>query len=390
MMMRALIASGMMLSCLVPGLSDGADVSSPIHFERRFFEGHSLAGWVVENGAEVDFVEDGLRLKNGNGWLRSVEEFRDFELSLEWKALQAKDYDAGIYIRSARTGQPFPQPSYQINLKEGREGTIAPLWASVPSGLVKPAGEWNTFVIRVLGDAVSLTINGQPAYTVAGLQARQGHIGFQIEVPHGGQFLIRHVRLTEWGYRPLFNGRDLSGWSGAGGAGEACWRVEEGCLVCTGDKGPWLRSLEEFDDFHLRLEYLVAPGGNSGVYVRVPADGNHHRNHDQEPPAGFEVQILDDSAPQYATLKPYQYSASVYDICGAEPRVSHPPGEWNSLEILCRGQEVITRHNGITVVHARVKEFPLLALRQTKGFLGLQNHNTVVKFRHLRIGPPGE
>uniref|UniRef100_A0A7C4LNR5 DUF1080 domain-containing protein n=1 Tax=Schlesneria paludicola TaxID=360056 RepID=A0A7C4LNR5_9PLAN len=376
---------GLMGACSVGAAEPAANV-----FERPLFEGESLAGWIVENGAEVDFVDGCLRLKAGNGWLRSVEEFRDFSLHVEWQALQAQDYDAGIYIRTAKTGVPFPSPSYQINLLEGKEGNIGNLLGATSKGLIKPQGEWNTFDMRVLGDAVSLEINGRPAYTVAGLQARQGHIGFQIEVPKGGQFLIRNVRLVEWGYRPLFNGRDLSGWVGEGGPMEACWRVEDGCLVCTGAKGPWLRSLEEFDDFHLRLDYLVSAGGNSGIYVRVPRNGNHHRASEQEPPAGFEVQVLDDAAPQYAALKPYQYSASVYDICGAAPRVSRPPGEWNTLEILCRGQHVTTRHNGVTVVDARVEEFPLLSLRQTKGYLGLQNHSTVVKFRNLRIGPAFE
>ena len=84
-------------------------------------------------------------------------------------------------------------------------------------------------------------------------------------------------------------------------------------------------------------------------------------------------------------MKPYQYSASVYDICGADPRVSKPAGEWNTLEIVCTGQHVTTVHNGVTVVDAKLDDFPLLGLRQTRGYLGLQNHSTIVKFRNVRI-----
>ena len=147
----------------------------------------------------------------------------------------------------------------------------------------------------------------------------------------------------------MFNGHDLTGWSGEGGDAASCWSVEEGLLVCSGKTGPWLRSSAEFSDFDLRLEYRLSTGGNSGVYVRVPKDGNHHRENDSLPPAGFEVQILDDAAPHHLKLKDYQYSASIYDIAGANPRVSWPPGEWNSLEINCRGQRVTTWHNGYRV-----------------------------------------
>jgi len=185
--------------------------------------------------------------------------------------------------------------------------------------------------------------------------------------------------------RSLFNGRDLAGWSAVGaGAGED-WLVRDGCLVCQGKLHSWLRSNCEYGDFRLVLEYQVAQGANSGVYVHVPADGNHHRDRSSQPAAGFEIQILDDHAARYAGLKDYQYSASLYDIAGASPRVTKPAGEWNRLEIQCVGLHVTTVHNGVRVVDASPKRFPLLALRNKHGYLGLQSHNGVVRFRNLKI-----
>lgn len=354
---------------------------------RPFLQG-SLDHWVIENGAEVDFVDGALRLKAGMGWLRSPVQYRDFDLHLEWQALQASKYDAGIYIRAGQKGQPFPKEGYQINLLDGKEGNIGNLPGASSQGLVKPAGSWNVFDIAVRGDRVSLKINGQPAYDVAGLQRAQGYIGFQVEVPQGGQFLIRNVVLTEVQFQSLFNGKDLTGWAAIGKSEGEGWTVEDGQLVCTGIKnGPWLRSSQQHGDFTFRIDYLLSPEGNSGVYVRVPEDGNHHRADASQPPAGFEVQMLDDAAPKHAMLKDYQYSASVYDIAGAEPRITRPPGEWNTLEITCRGQKVTTVHNGQIVVNVSEETHPLLALRQTSGYLGLQNHSTVVKFRNVRLGP---
>ncbi|MFO1045375.1 MAG: DUF1080 domain-containing protein [Planctomycetaceae bacterium] len=353
---------------------------------RSLFDGVSLHGWSIENDCDVDVVDGCMRLKAGDGWLRSHHTYRDFELHLEWKALQGAAYDAGIYIRSSKDGKPFPKPAYQVNLLQGKEGNIGTLPGAESTGLVK-SGEWNAFDLKVVGDTVALQINGKPAYSVGGLQQRDGYIGFQVEVPKGGQFLLRNIQLKELGYKSLFNGKDLAGWEGEGGDIKSCWSVEEGLLVCSGQKGPWLRSVSEYGDFDLRLEYRLSTGGNSGVYVRVPKDGNHHRENDKFPAAGFEVQILDDAAPQHLKLKDYQYSASIYDIAGANPRVSRVPGEWNTLEINCHGGRVTTWHNGYQVTDVNSTESPLLALRSVSGFLGLQNHSTVVKFRDIRIGP---
>lgn len=167
-----------------------------------------------------------------------------------------------------------------------------------------------------------MVINGCPAYSVGGVKEPVGHVGIQVEVPKGGQFLLRNLCITELGFTSLFNGQNFTGWEGAGQSAETCWKIENGLLVCTGQKGPWLRSCREYDNFSMRFDYLLATGGNSGVYVRVPQDGNHHRENDTKPTAGFEVQVLDDAAKEHAKLKDYQYSASIYDIAGANPQ--HP------------------------------------------------------------------
>jgi hypothetical protein len=187
---------------------------------------------------------------------------------------------------------------------------------------------------------------------------------------------------------PLFNGRDLSGFTPVGKGAVDDWSVENGCLVCKGKGHTWLRTREQYGDFTLRLEYQVSPGANSGVYVRVGADGNHHRDNASAPPAGFEVQILDDAAPRYAGLKDYQFTASVYDIAGAVPHVAKPAGAWNTLEIRCADAHVSIVHNGVRVVDAGPQRYPLLKLRNRSGYLGLQSHNGVVRFRNLRITTP--
>lgn len=374
---------------LVFCLSEIATASDPARreFSHPLFDGKTLNGWTAENGCEAEVKDGMLLLKAGNGWLRSDLVYTDFKLHLEWKAIQESNYDAGVYLRTPAGGKPFPKNGYQANMLEGKEGNIGNVKGAESAGLAKPAGEWNAFDFTVVGDTVETHINGKRAYKTSGIENPSGYIGIQIEVPKGGQFLLRNIRVTELTHEPLFNGVDLTGWEGAGAPAETCWKVEDGAIVCTGKKkGPWLRSTRQFGDFNLRLEYEVSPGGNSGVYVRVPENGNHHRQKESEGPAGFEVQVLDDSADKYRRLKPYQFSGSVYAIAGATEHVCRPPGEWNTLEINCKGHTVAVTHNGVQIVDATPEEFPRLKLRQTKGFLGLQNHNTVVRFRNLRLG----
>ncbi len=351
------------------------------------FDGQSLEGWTLEHEAAVEIMDGQVLLKSGLGWLRYEHPLRDFELRFSWQAFQKTEYDAGVFFRAQPVaGKPFPK-GYQANLLDGKEGEIGGIAGTKSTGLVR-RGDWNEFRLRVIGDSARLLINGQEAYNVNGLKQEWGFVGFQIEVPNGGQFLLKDIELTEIGFQPLFDGQSFAGWeSGNNQPLESCWKTEQGQLVCTGEKGPWLRTLRPYGDFNFRVDYQVSTGGNSGVYVRVPRDGNHHRENDQLPPAGFEVQVLDDSAPQYATLKDFQYSASIYDLAGANPRNCKPTGRWNTLEINCRGGQVTTVHNGAVVTNISDATVPALALRLKQGYLGLQNHSTRVAFRNVRLGP---
>ncbi len=331
-----------------------------------------MTAWTAEGDCEAEVVNKTLRLKAGKGWLRSHHAYRDFHLHFEWKAPETKDFQLGISLRAQKPGTPFLKTTYQGNAAAGLNGPIK-------------RGEWNTYDITVRGKAVTLRTNqGEPS-TAEGLTDVAGYIGLEVGGPGGSEIQFRNIRVTEFGFQSLLDDQELTHWEGAGQPPETCWQLNDGVLTCVKPKGPWLRSKREYGDFNLRLQYRVQAGGNSGVYVRVPHDGNHHRDDDSKPPAGFEVQILDDSAEKYRNLKAYQFSASVYDICGASPRVCRPPGQWNTLEIDCKGNTVRTIHNGVEVVNVTRETHPKIELRQTHGYLGLQNHGVGVSFRYLRI-----
>src|SRR5476651_873145 len=73
----------------------------------------------------------------------------------------------------------------------------------------------------------------------------------------------------EAGFKSLFSGQDLSGWEGVTSEASASWKVADNMIVCTGQPGTWLRSKEQVDDFNLRLEYKLRPGGKDRKSTRL-------------------------------------------------------------------------------------------------------------------------
>lgn len=350
--------------------------------EKAFTFRPSRFDWVVEN-CEAEFLDDGVIVgKKGNGWVRSATLYHDFILELEWKPQRTGYYDAGVFFRAAAPPEGKPWPDlFQINLKTGAEGVLKYVDSQKLGEVKTREGDWNRLKLTVQGKTATAEINGTAIWKTTALEGQGGGwIALQVEEPSGGVIFYRNVQITELDHTPML-GEGLSGWEAPEGDPSVCWKREGEELVCTGAKGPWLRYAQPVKDFNLRLEYLLKEGGNSGVYVRVPADGTHHGAG-----SGIEVQILDDASPRYRNLKPYQYSGSLYAIVPADPRCTRSAGEWNSLEIDCRGDQYVVRQNGVEVIRTRGSVAPELLERRLEGYLGLQNHSEEVRFRHLRIG----
>ncbi len=187
------------------------------------------------------------------------------------------------------------------------------------------------------------------------------------------------------GFVPLFNGKDLIGWKILGSK-EPNWVAEEALLVCTGKGGGWLGTDKEYANFELRLEYRLSEGGNSGVFLRAPDTGQASR-------AGMEIQILDDEHPKYAKLNFYQYTGALYHVVAPTQRATKPAGQWNEMTIRLQDRLLVVTVNGKQVVRADLDaclKDPAIAkdhpgLTRQSGRVGLQNHNSRVDFRNLRI-----
>jgi len=214
----------------------------------------------------------------------------------------------------------------------------------------------------------------------------------------------------EIGFRPLFNGKDLTGWvynkraprppakpkagqkaaqqqpkppveqkSGAG------YQVDNGVVFCTAKDGGMLFTEKNYSDFILRFEFKIEQNSNNGIGIRVPFGG--HPSAD-----GMEIQILDDNGSKHQKLRETQFHGSIYDVVAAKRGHLKLPGEWNSEEILAQGRHIKITLNGHVIVdvnlddikdEAVLKKHP--GLQSKHGRIALCGHGTRVEFRNMRV-----
>jgi hypothetical protein len=142
------------------------------------------ANWKVEEG--VIKVTGG-----GSPHLASTKEYGDFEFRFEWRAMSPK-YNSGLFIRSGKQVR-----ANQINLASGSEGNFigGKLAGAKPvPSLQKPAGEWNDWRVRCVGDKVTFHCNSELAWEGTGLAAKSGYLGLQAE---GAPLEFRNLRILE-------------------------------------------------------------------------------------------------------------------------------------------------------------------------------------------------
>lgn len=188
---------------------------------------------------------------------------------------------------------------------------------------------------------------------------------------------------TEEGYTSLFDGQSLKGWQGSVNG----YAVEDGAIVCIPSKGGFLYTDKEYGDFSFKFEFQLTPGANNGIGLRTPMGGD---------PAyvGMECQVLDDTSEKYKSLQPYQYHGSIYGVAAAKRGHQKPVGEWNSQEIICKGNQVTVILNGEKIVDVDIakasdpktldgKNHP--GLKRDKGYICFCGHGAKVAFRNLRI-----
>lgn len=191
---------------------------------------------------------------------------------------------------------------------------------------------------------------------------------------------------TPKGFERIFDGETLKGWHLHDKGGGRGYIVRDGLLVCPSDGGGNLYHEKIYKDFVFRFEYRLESGGNNGIGIHAPAEGDAAY-------VGMECQVLDDYAPMYAKLLPGQYHSSLYRIVPAKRGAPKQAGEWNQEEISAIGRHIKVTVNGKVTVDVdlnTVTDPAILAehpgMLRDRGYVGFLGHGPAeVQFRNIFI-----
>jgi hypothetical protein len=383
---------------------DPREIAALSQSERKSFSARMKSEiahhWRIENGV---LVSDGRE-----PYLATTSEYGDFELWVDWQL--GPRGDSGIYLRGVPQVQIWDFTN-RAKFGRGADKGSGGLWNNTkherfPTQVADaPVGQWNRMFIRMVGQYVTVTLNSK---TVVKNEVFENYFDHSRPIfmrgpiylqTHGAETRFRNIfarQLTsaesqrqlgemrsEAGFESLSNGRDLSGWMGATGD----YQVVDGAIVCRAGREGNLVTKDMYDNFVARLEFKLPPGGNNGLAIRTPT-----------PEAvatyeGLELQILDNEAPQYATLEPAQYHGSVYGLVPALRGYLRPVGEWNDQEVTVNGDHIEVLLNGFPILNAnldKARRKPLDGMKhpgafRSTGYFGFCGHDEPVAFRNIRI-----
>jgi hypothetical protein len=202
------------------------------------------------------------------------------------------------------------------------------------------------------------------------------------------------------GWVSLFDGRTLAGWHGYGHNDlHGRWKVIDGAL--TSDTSVKIKGVnfnlisnEEYDNFHLKLDWKISKNGNSGILFYVHEDTSLFR----EPyETGPEMQVLDnDGHPDGKIIK--HRAGDLYDLISCSKETVKPVGEWNHVEIICKNGQLDFFLNDTKVVSTTIwtdewnKMVAGSKFKNMKGFgtykkgaICLQDHGDMVSYKNIMI-----
>ena len=211
------------------------------------------------------------------------------------------------------------------------------------------------------------------------------------------------IEETNNGWQLLFDGKSTNGWHKYGNQtiGKA-WKVADGNLYLdAASKKDWqtaeggdIVTAEEFENFHLKLDWKISPNGNSGIIFFVHEDSAKFKNTYN---TGPEMQVLDNNGHPDAKIIKHR-AGDLYDLISVSKETVKPVGEWNTAEIKSDNGDLRFFLNGEQVVNttmwndawrtmiagSKFKSMPGFGTYK-KGKIALQDHGDNVWYRNIKI-----
>jgi hypothetical protein len=433
--LMAFLAATVLLSSCVSTPQSGGGPAAPRGFT-ALFNGTDLKGWwgadtedprkyqalspdefkrkhdaSLENIRQHWRAEKDELVNDGQGLYLTTDKFYgDFELLIDYRTVPRAD--SGIYLRGCPQVQIWDSTeTAKFNL--GADKGSGALWNNSPGApgkdpLVKadkPFGQWNHFRIVMVGSRVWVWLNGKQ--TVNGA-AMENYYDRKLSVPpqgplqlqtHGGEIRWRNLFVREIGseeantllrgndpagFRPAFNGKNFDGWAGP----VEEYQVKDSAIMCQPGKGGTIYTRDEFTNFVARVEFKLPPGGNNGLAIRYPGQG------DTAYVGMCELQVLDDHYEKATgqTIDPRQAHGSAYGMVAAQRGYQHPIGEWNYEEVTVKGSTLKVELNGTVILDCELSKVTDYmgghahpGKDRKSGYFGFAGHNDPVMFRKVAI-----
>lgn len=199
-------------------------------------------------------------------------------------------------------------------------------------------------------------------------------------------------------WKPLFDGKTTTGWHNYGKTtvGSA-WKVQDNALyfdpTVKGNGGDIVTD-QEFDNFHLKLEWKIAANGNSGIMFYVKEDTTQYKNTYS---TGPEMQVLDNDGHPDAKINKHR-AGDLYDLIASSSEPVKPVGEWNLAEIISNNGKLDFKLNGTNIVSTTMWDDNWRKMIagskfagwqgfgvQKSGKIALQDHGDAVWYRNIVI-----
>ncbi len=178
--------------------------------------------------------------------------------------------------------------------------------------------------------------------------------------------LMAYPAAAEDGWISMFDGKTLDGWKAS--ERPENWGVEDGVLTGKGERSHLFWMQQKCRDCEFKAEVKISDSGNSGMYFRAEFGPGW--------PKGYEAQVN-------STHKDWKKTGSLYNFVNIK-EILVPPDTWFTQHIIARGNHIVIKVNGETVVDYVDEKSTF-----TEGYLALQQHDpgSRVWYRNLQMRP---
>ena len=349
-----------------------------VYNEKSTFE--MLAVRAKSNGIEIEFTE---AIQDGDAWDKS-----DYEIS-QWY------YKPTVEYGGPKLGEE-DLDILSVNISDDRKKVFLEL-----DGMKENHVVYVHLKEKFISAQNHSLWSTEAWYTMNNIP--ENDRGFVSPMPAGALDLnsLSQKEIAD-GWELLFDGKSMDKFRRFKNEGiGSSWKIEDGAihLKPIKEKGKWkvedggdIMTKEQYEDFHLKLEWKIYNCGNSGIFYNV-VEGDYDAIYSVAP----EMQILDNVCHPDSRF-PTHRAGDLYDMKKCKYVTVKPAGEWNKIQIISKDGDVEFWQNGYKVVEFThgSEEWNTL-LKQSKfaawegfgearsGHIGLQDHSDPVWFRNIKI-----